>query len=373
MMNLFNKSLCGLLAALCVSPALALDITATQIPDVAVATSTLTTSGYRSPGDGGDAFYVKSTPSGACAWQDLSGQWWALDISKPINILACGAWGDNDPAHDDGPAMQNAINAAQSFSTSFGGPGGEVICPAGKSFLSKYTITFDNPFTMHCKSFWNYTGTSGAAFLAGAQAPRTYAQWYDISFRGVICSGGGAMPNFGNGTMGVHIVNMAFSRVRVDMTMGCTWAAVRCDGTNSYRPNKQVIQHNLFDLGQIVNNGYGVFMDSIDAATSSCQADRWDVLNAYQNYINFQINGEASDSHTFNIQSSDNSTIGYIASVNGLFNTFNLNFMEGIFKFEPTSGWNVLNLNNKAPAAVVSNWGASTNKCYQVPAMAGAC
>lgn len=355
---------------------LGLNLTHNEIPSYPIDVAAFRTTGYTTAGDGGDGWYVRSTSAGACPIQDASSQWWALDPAKPFNVMACGAMGDNST--DDSTAIQAALTAAADFADpGFGGPGGSVYCPPGKVFKLAASVEVHNPVTFDCQSPFNYTPSTGYAFGVGQIAGRNYPQNYIIKLRGITCSAGGSIsPPNTSGNIGVRLFNMSFSLLEIGQIQNCTNAGFYCDGTGGTRAG-QVIQHNTFNIGQVVNNGYGILLDSLNAATSSCEANLWNVQNTYQNYISLQVDAaghNASTSNTFNIQSADNALSGVVIDSNSLFNVYNVGYYAGTFKLEAASTNNQLFLGNTvATGAVVSNLGGVTNRCYQSGLAPAAC
>jgi len=70
--------------------------------------TTLTTSGYTNPGDGGDAIYTKTGGPTTGGFQSLDGAFWAIAPSNFMSVKQFGAKGDG--LTDDTTAIQNAIN-----------------------------------------------------------------------------------------------------------------------------------------------------------------------------------------------------------------------------------------------------------------------
>lgn len=124
----------------------------------------------------------------------------------------------------------------------------------------------------------------------------------------------GAFPVTVNtsGAVGITIRAMTFSRFEVRTMLGFDFIALELDGRGlTYPSNNQVIQHNHFVLGQFANNGVGLQLHSLDAATSSVQGNRFDIQNIYQNAFNI-VDGDAtykaSSSNTYYINAMDNET-----------------------------------------------------------------
>lgn len=328
------------------------------------------TQGYTTAGDGGDGLYVKVGSGGACPFTDTGSQIWSLTTLRPFDVMACGA--KLDGSTNDQAAFQAALTAAGAIlDPGFGTPGGVVTCPGGRMMALATGVNIDNPITLDCKAAINFTGANGSVFSVGLNVGRNFPQNFLLGLRSITCSAGG------NTTYGVRIYTMVLSVFNVGQIQGCGSAGLYCDGTGGTH-SAQIIQHNTFNLGQIVNNpGYGILLDSLDAASSSCEANTWNIQNSYQNNINLQVDISphiASTSNTFNLQSSDNATSAVVVDINGGDNVFNIAFWEQTIKIESIGVNNTMILGRPVGGpAFVSNLGGATNKCWVAGALPATC
>ncbi|CNL67889.1 Uncharacterised protein [Yersinia aleksiciae] len=189
---------------------------------------------------------------------------------------------------------------------------------------------------------------------------------YDIYFKNVYADNTLSFPTtiVDGGNSFSLITSMNFSNFRVDHATGFNDKIfdLRADGSLGYQ---QVIQHNTFSLGQIVNSGIGIKLLSLDAATSSAQGNRFYIQNIYQNYKNIEIDNsthDASNSNTFYINAMDNCRDVGI-DLYGHLNTFYIGFAgaPGTALRENSSYGNTITFGNSVPTDLVINYGIDAN------------
>lgn len=285
-----------------------------------------------------------------------------------FSVMDFGAVGDG--VTDDTTAIQAAITAAQSVHF-VNEPSGGVYAPSGKLFKVTQGLTINNPIKVDFRSWITTASTSGVVLTINSVSPSLGNQTLDLYFAGFIqTSGNGTTPGSVNssGLTAIRINSMAFSRLRVDAIQGFTYRAIWCDGTGGvFTP--QVILHNTFDLGQIVNNGQGIYMNSVNAATSSCEVCRWNIQNIYQNFTNIRMDNAASTSHTFNINSMDNCNAGgFGIQCFGGWNSFIVGYTACPIRFESGAANNFVRVGNTQATGVsfvdVDGYGTSRNNLF---------
>lgn len=278
-----------------------------------------------------------------------------------------GAVGDN--VADDTAAIQAAISAAQDVATYYGGRGGELYVPGGFCFRTTAPLRFTKPIKVRFGSFINYTPTTGDAVVIGAPG---WQQYYDMEFAGVInTTGNPGYPTGVNagGTNGVRILAMTFSSLRVERIEGFTNAGVYLDGTGTtFSP--QVIQHDRLDFYQIVKCGVGIYARSVDAATSSVEANYCHTSDCYQNFIDFVLDNQGGEHATTSNRwlfdaIDDSNPSGQGGIVNGQFNLIDVTYLGCNIWFGPTSAHNTLNVYNTAATDAKYTPGG-TNNHYNV-------
>lgn len=251
------------------------------------------------------------------------------------DVTSYGVVGDG--VTDDAPALQALINTIEALGLGpFNQPMHEIFCPPGLTVALDSGVTISHPMIVRFHSIIAYKQATGFAVRIGSQ--HCPMNWGDYYFLGILNAGPspcGAFPSTinGGGAIGLVVNHLTFSKVKVDVIQGFDNCAVFLNGSGG-EGYQQVIQHNRFDFGQIANNGCGVRAVSLDAATSSVQANRFDIQNVYQNYINILLDEQgkyATDSNTFNINAMDNNSpiaIGGHGVLNyGRFNHFEIGYM----------------------------------------------
>jgi hypothetical protein len=288
-------------------------------------------------------------------------------LQQIFNVFDFGAVGDGTT--DDATAFQNAINAAQTAHSPQGGASSTVYAPAGYKYKIGSGLTISVPIVFDCQSFIYFSPTSGTALTVGASAP-THGydnQSYDISIAGLVSSSGNTtQPASVNtsGTTGIQVNSMAFSRVRVDSVQGFTYRGLYLDGLGDLG-FQQVIQHNTFELGQIVNNGLGIVLISLDAATSSAEANHFDIQNVYQSYTNIQIDDSshfASTSNTFIIDSMDDNASGGVGlDMYGRYNSVYIGYTACAIRMNTSAKYNTVFVQNNLSTGSVFSYGGTNN------------
>lgn len=283
---------------------------------------------------------------------------------KVFNVLDYGAVGDG--VTDDTSAIQAAIDAAQSLSINQG-RGGKVYAPSGLTFKIDSGLVISKPIGVEFNSMINYTPSSGEAITTGENG---WQQYYDLYFFGLTNVGGNtSTPSSYNeaGSTGIKINAFIFSRLRVDVIQGFTYCGVWLNGKGDvFSP--QIIQHNRFDFGQVVNNGNGIFSSSLDAATSSVEANFFHIENIYQNFFNIwldiQNQSGATTSNYFLIDAMDNANQaggGQGMQINGCYNRFDITYLGCNVWFGATSAHNTLNVYNTAATGATYTAGGTSN------------
>lgn len=310
---------------------------------------------------------------------------WVRRYDDALQVEWFGTVGDGST--DDWLALQCAINLTSILSTAGNLRHAKLRSRAGARWKINSPLVINQPIDAEFLSQIEYNATSGDAVTVGSIAPVTYGnEGYDLHFASIIQVNGQNVATPGSvnaaGATGLRINSMAHSTVRADVIKGFTKYGFHCDGTGGvYAP--QVVQHNHFDLGQLIYNGNGIFMDSLNAATSSCQVCRWDIKNVYSSFSNIVINNTASDSHTFNIDASDNCNAGgYIIQCAGKWNTFDVGYTAGTIRMEAgTAGTNRVYVANTlatgvafSDASTPVNWltcGAGVDQAGQIRTLLG--
>ncbi len=283
---------------------------------------------------------------------------------KIFNVLDYGAIGDG--VTDDTAAIQAAINAAVASSLATA-PGGKLYAPPGLTFKTTATLAIVKPIMAEFLSMINYTGTSSAALCVGGTG---WQQYYDLRFFGFTAvNGNSAQPNSvnANGSIGVRFNNFVFSRFQCEVIQGFTNAGVYMDGMGDVTP-PQVIQHNRFDFGQIVNNGIGINCQSANAATSSVEANFVHISDLYQCFFGAILDNQnasaATTSNYFLIDALDDANQsggGQGMQINGCFNRIDITYLGCNIWFGATSAHNTLNVYNTAATGATYTAGGSSN------------
>jgi hypothetical protein len=286
-------------------------------------------------------------------------------LQQVFNVFDFGAVGDG--SNDDSTAFQNAINAAESSHSPLGGPSGLVYAPPGYKFKIGSGLTINVPIAFKCLSFIEYSPTTGTAITIGASSPTYGNQAYDIYIAGLYNSTGNTgQPSSINtsGTTGIQVNSMAFSRLHVGAIQSFTYRGMYLDGLGDvYSP--QVIQHNTIKLGQVVNNGIGLVMISLDAATSSVEANHFEIQNVYQSFTNIQVDDSthiASTSNTFFIDSmDDNASSGLGLDMYGLYNYVYIGYTACKIKMESSAEYNTVYIQNNLSSGSTIAYGGTNN------------
>lgn len=219
-----------------------------------------------------------------------------------------------DNSTDDTAAIQAAVDFASSFTNTPYSARAGIHCGPGKIFKTTGKISLNTPIRIRLESLqFHYSSVAGSAWFINELQPAGASSYWDIYMEGAICQpAGSAFPTTIAAT-GPHFMSiraMTFSRVEVRQVLGFAGYAFELDGRGiTYPSNNQIIQHNHFILGQIANNGVGIWMQSASSATSSVQGNRFDIQNIYQNNTNF-ADGDATyfanNSNTYYINAMDN-------------------------------------------------------------------
>lgn len=277
------------------------------------------TTGYYGDGDGGgnlyyiDAADTTSADNGGSVIVGADGGRWKSVNRYQFSPLQWGAKGDN--TQNDRPFLQAALDYLSSFSVPVAGANaGSLIC-ADERRLYKLSagggLTMNVPLTLHLAGTLNFDQSTGFAMRIGTAA--AWNNGYDIFVRNIIGQGGGSPTNVNlSGARALLITSMAFSKVEIRCIQGFSLAAIDLQGFGDFG-YQQVVQHNRFIFGQVVNNGYGMRTKSLHPATSSVQANEFTIQNIYQNACNFLIDDAsagATNSNTFRINAMDNVSVG---------------------------------------------------------------
>lgn len=246
---------------------------------------------------------------------DTAGYYWErLNHRMSFDVRWFGAKLDNST--DDTAAFQAAINFASLWTNTPYSPKAEVYCEPGHIFKTTSQLNASGvglKITILSQQF--YYNTTGYAWFFNELQPAGASSYWDVFMEGIFAQPGiGAFPVAPNasGTVGIGMRAMTFSKFEVRKISGFDFKAVEFDCRGiTYPSNNQVIQHNTFKFGQIANNGYGVWALSLDAEHSGFQANRIEVQNIYQNYMDI-VDGDAtfkaSTSNTWVINAMDNAT-----------------------------------------------------------------
>jgi hypothetical protein len=286
-------------------------------------------------------------------------------LQQIFNVFDYGAKGDGTT--DDSTAFQNSIDAAQAAHSPLGGASGIVYAPAGYEYKIATGLVINIPIIFDCQSFINYTPTSGTALMIGASAPTYGNQAYDIHIAGLVNSTGNTgQPTSINtsGTTGIQVNSMAFSRLRVDAIQGFTYRGLYLDGLGDLG-FQQVIQHNTIQIGQIVNNGLGLSTVSLDASSSSVEANRFDIQNIYQSYTNIQVDDAshyASTSNTFLIDSMDDNASGGVGlDMYGRYNYVRIGYTACAIRMNTSAMYNTVYVQNNLTTGLIISYGGTNN------------
>ena len=287
-----------------------------------------------------------------------------------FNVLDYGAVG-NDTT-DDTTAIQNAINAAAAVTSYHGFPGGKVYAPAGHSFKITSALTFYTPVKSEFNSPINYTPTSGSAIIIGNNSSQ---QYHDHYFVGVInSSGNSGSPSSvnGSGTTGIEVRGLNFSKLRCDSIDGFTQYGFFGNGTNNMFTG-QNIEHNRFDLGQVVNNGVGIYCASNSATSGAFEANYMHVNNCYQGVFGMYVDGGSFSATTSNywlFDAIDNVTAGAGGqgiAMNGSFNRVDITFQGANVWFGGGSHDNTIRAYNTAGSGATVTMGGTNNTYITAP------
>ncbi|MDA5499248.1 hypothetical protein [Yersinia aleksiciae] len=334
--------------------------------------------GYRTGSLLGGGVFVgyltaKSDNSGTIASSGVAYHWERI-TGGIVSVFDFGAYGD--AIHDDATPIQNAILWAQESSvTVAGGLRNTVVAPQPYVFSVGSEIKISSPIKLEFLASFHYTASTGTCFSFGQSAG--WSNGYDVHIKNIY-GNGGSFPTSVNssGTTAIVIRNMTFSKFRVDCIQNFTNRALFCDGTG-LSGYQQVIQHNRFILGQIVNNGIGITMLSLDAENSSCQVCRWDIQNVYQNYHNIQVDEpgrRASTSHTFYINAMDNQH-GVGIDLYGMWNKFWVGFagadetgtITTTLRVNASAEMNTIEFGNNAETSISISYGGKNNRIITAP------
>ncbi|WP_260506269.1 phage tailspike protein [Yersinia enterocolitica] len=316
---------------------------------------------------------AKSDNSGTIASNGGSYHWERI-TGGIVSVFDFGAYGD--ASHDDATPIQNAILWAQENSvTVAGGLRNTVVAPQPYVFSVGSEIKISSPIKLEFLASFHYTASAGTCFSFGQSAG--WSNGYDVHIKNIY-GNGGSFPTSVNtsGTTAIVIRNMTFSNFRVDCIQNFTNRALFCDGTG-LSGYQQVIQHNHFMLGQIVNNGIGITILSLDAENSSCQVCRWDIQNVYQNYHNIQVDEpgrRASTSHTFYINAMDNQH-GVGIDLYGMWNKFWVGFagadetgtITTTLRVNASAEMNTIEFGNNAETSISISYGGKNNRIITAP------
>lgn len=330
--------------------------------------------GYREGSDYGFGIFeghlVAGTDDGGVIASNGSDYYWERVTRGSVSVMDFGAYGDG--ATDDTAAIQAAIDWAQTGGVSVAGGLRRGVTAPDLVFAVASEILVASPIRIDFKGSFHHIGTSGTIISFGQDAG--WSNGYEVYIKNLYGNGGSFPTTVDtSGTSGIAIRNVTFSRFHIGAIQNFTHRAMHCDGSGD-DDYAQVIQHNTFILGQVVNNGIGITIDSEDAASSSCQVCLWEIQNIYQNYHNIQVNGEASTSHTFRINAMDNQH-GVGLDIYGKWNYFWVGFsgaddggnVTTTLRLNSTSGFNTIEFGNNAETDISISYGGVNNRIITAP------
>lgn len=339
--------------------------------EIASDVNSLNTLGYTTAGDGGGALYnrVFSEPSHQGKFQSADGAWWEL-AEQEVSVFMFGAKGDGST--DDQPAFQHTVDyICRSGAVPVAGVScGRGFAPGGRIYKFGSILNLSTPLSFHVEGAIYFPGVTGTAVRIGTDAG--WALGYDLFFE-TIYGDGGAQPVavVGGGTRGVLMTNIVFSKVVLGSVYGFSLVGVDLDGFGDFG-YQQTVQHNRFEFRQIVNNGYGLRMLSLNPATSSVQANRFEIQNIYQNYTNILIDDgthSSTNSNTFVINAMDDEqSIGI--DCYGSLNDFWIGFTGApgtSLVMRSNSYGNTFRFGNTSETAVVIQYGGLNNRVITAP------
>ena len=271
-----------------------------------------------------------------------------------------------DGSVDDSAGFQTAINAATASLGLLDTPGFELYCEPGHHIRLDSGIVIAKPLIAKILSVIDYRGTTGTALTIGAAGNQ---QYHDLHFVGFVNSTGNTTWPSGinsSGTTGVEVLNLNFSKVRIDTIQGFTRYGFYGNGTNDHFTG-QNIQYNTFDLGQTVNNGVNLNFVSNSAVSGSFEANFVHVQNSYQGIFNMYCDGAATSSNYFLFDAMDDisGTGGQGMVMNGCWNRIDMTYAGCNSWFGSTSAHNTLNVyNTSATGATYTSGG--TNNHYNI-------
>lgn len=281
----------------------------------------------------------------------------------------------------DWAAIQKAVNFAQS--TTFPGESmvGEVVLPSGFNVRTNRSIDFNKPVRARFGSMLNYTGTSGDCIIVGSAQPAQHGEQntgYDLDFAGCrSLSGNTAGPPTGvveGGSVGLRLVSIQMSRVRIRQVLGFTWAGcffdtreilwlapTRVVNGQTISTKRANVQQNAIDCGLAGYNGAGILAAS-KSGQASVGANEISWRDLSTNWINLQADGVIQSVEYLGTTSNTwrgpievpapGATIA--AAVYGPYNNLHLPFIEGTLYLGPkTYATTVLIDNNVASLANV--------------------
>jgi hypothetical protein len=331
-------------------------------------TNSIFLAGYYAAGDLGAALYKKvgSEPSHPGKFQSADGAWWEIAEDR-ISIFMTGAKADGST--DDKTAIQDAIDIAEDRALG-GYASGGVYCPPGFSVKSSGGLTIDRPINVDFQSPIFCHDTTGVLLTGMSIEPDAGNSGFNLHFAAMVQSGGNtSVPSSVNssGLTAIKLNAYVLSRLSVGQILGFTKYGIHCDGTGTTLTAQQDIFHCFMDLGQIVYNGTGIYMDSVDAATDCAEVCRWQIQMIYSNFTNIDIRNVASSSHTFVINSMDDChPDGYGILNEGGWNNFYIGYSACKIVMQPSSLSCTVECGNDAATGVAlfdfgtNNWMTSS-------------
>lgn len=285
-----------------------------------------------------------------------------------FNVVDYAGFTGDDTGSTSADAIQNAINDACAIPSYYGSRGGKVYMPPGACARITKPILIPKPIEIEFNGTLDYVPTTGDCLFMGSAGG--WQVGGKVYVHQLINSGGyqgmatGVAPD---GTNGIRKINGVMSDVTIDRVIGFTCSAFFADGNGEF-VNPQVNQHCHQKFGQIGNCGAGLLIQSVDAVTSSSEADLYHVKQSLGCFYGFMLTNPAG-----NPSSSSNRIVhdalddvntaagGQGGVVDGSSNLIDCTYLGCNIWFGPNSRNNTLNLYNSAADGATFTPGGSGN------------